>query len=80
MSFIGELLEHDFEKLCNLIYRHDVSEEQFHHALQSGDIEEQANRVAELVIERELQKVEMRKKYRRYKEEKQSKEINKPEY
>lgn len=66
--YIAELLEHNFEKLCSLIYRHDVSEEKFHYALQTGDIEGQAERVAELVIERELQKVETRKAYRNYRE------------
>jgi len=73
--YIAELLEHNFEKLCSLIYRHDVSEEKFHYALQTGDIEGQAGRVAELVIERELQKVETRKAYRKYKEEKQNNEL-----
>lgn len=73
--YISELLEHDFEKLCNLIYRHDVAEEKFHFALQTGDIEGQADRVAELVIEREMQKVETRKAYRKYKEENQNKEL-----
>lgn len=69
-AYIAELLEHNFEKLCSLIYRHDVNEEKFHIALQTGDIEGQAGRVAELVIERELQKVQTRQAYRKYKEEK----------
>ena len=73
--YIAELLEHNFEKLCSLIYRHDVSEEKFHHALQTGAVEGQAEIVAELVIERELQKVETRKTYRKYKEEKEKNEL-----
>lgn len=74
--YIAELLKTNFEKLCSLIYRHDVDEAKFHHALQVGEIEGQAERVAELVIVRELQKVETRKAYRKYKEEDQNKELN----
>ena len=73
--YIADLLEHNFEKLCSLIYRHDVSEDKFHFALESGDIDGQAERVAELVIERELQKVETRKLYRKYKEENQNNKL-----
>ena len=74
-NYIAELLEHNFEKLCSLIYRHDVAEEKFHHALQTGDVEGQAERVADLVIERELQKIETRKAYRKYKEDLKNKEL-----
>jgi len=74
--FIADLLEHNFEKLCNLIYRHDVSERQFHEALNSGNIHAQAENLAELVIERELQKVETRKAYKRYREKKKNKELD----
>lgn len=66
--FISDLLENNFEKLCNMVYRHDVSEDRFQMALQAGSMLEQAEGVAELVIERELQKVETRKAYRRKKE------------
>ena len=68
-QFIRELLENDFSRLCNLIYRHDVSESQFHRAMDVLDPEMQADRIADLVIERELQKVATRKAYRKYKEE-----------
>jgi hypothetical protein len=74
-KYIAELLEHNFEKLCSLIYRHDVDEDKFHHAIQTGTIEGQADRVAELVIERELQKVETRKAYRKHKTERENKEL-----
>lgn len=68
--FIVDLLEHNFEKLCNMAYRHDIPEALFNEALQEKDINRQAARVAALVIERELQKVESRRSYR---EEKQKK-------
>ena len=75
--YIADLLDHNFEKLCSLVYRHDISEEKFNQALQTGDIKGQAERVAELVIERELLKVETRQAYRKYKNEKQNKELKK---
>ena len=66
--FIAELLVHDFEKLCNLAYRHDIPEEMFNLALQGGNIEDQASKIADLVIGRELQKVESRRAYRKEKQ------------
>lgn len=67
LTYIADLLEHDFEKLCSLVYRHDISEKHFNRAFQTGDAEEQAERIAELVIEHELQKVETREAYNKYK-------------
>ena len=72
--FILELLEYDFEKLCNLAYRHDIPESQFNIALLESSVEKQASKIADLVIDRELQKVESRRAYR---EEKQKKALNK---
>ncbi len=74
-EFIGYHLEADFEKLCNIIYRHDVSEEKFNEALQGDNIFEQAGRIADLVIEREMQKVETRRAYRKHKEQVKRKEL-----
>lgn len=75
-TYIAELLDSNFEKLCNMIYRHDVAESKFNQALDSGDIAVQANEIADLVIERELQKVESRKAYRKEKENKNEKNLN----
>lgn len=65
--FILDLLQHDFHRLCNLIYRHDVPESKFNEALSGPDIEVQAEAIAQLVIEREMQKIASRKAYREYK-------------
>ncbi len=51
-----------------MIYRHDVDEAQFHKAMQLTNLSQQAAAIADLVIQRELQKVESRKAYRRHKE------------
>jgi hypothetical protein len=53
-----------------MIYRHDVAEDRFNEALQADNLELQAERIADLVIERELQKVKTRKAYRKQKERK----------
>ncbi len=67
-AFISNLLENNFEKLCNLIYRHDVDESKFNDALQLNNIEERSLAITRLVIEREMEKVKMRQMYREYKE------------
>lgn len=68
--FIAELLDTNFEKLCSMVYRHDVSEVKFNQALGGGSLEAQAAKIADLVIDRELEKVKTRIAYRREKEEK----------
>lgn len=74
-TFISNLLENDFEKLCNLIYRHDVDESKFNNALSYPNIDDQAWRITHLVIDREMEKVKMRKAYREYKDEQKRKNI-----
>jgi hypothetical protein len=63
-TYILELLEFNFDRLTQLMYRHDVAENKFHAALDSGNLEEQASKLADAVIERELEKIETRKAYR----------------
>lgn len=74
--FISNLLINDFEKLANLIYRHDVKETKFSNALQLPTIEDQAWKITHLVIDREMEKVKMRRAYKEYKEEQKSKSID----
>lgn len=73
--FISNLLINDFEKLCNLIYRHDVGETKFNNALQLPNVEDQAWKITQLVIDREMEKVKMRKAYKEYKEGEKLREI-----
>jgi len=59
---IRHLLDNDFELLLNGLYRIDVNEEKVKLAMASeGDVAEQ---IAFLIIEREMQKVVTREKYR----------------
>ena len=55
------LIDHDFQKLLNMLYRIDVNEQKTKIAFTSDD---PANSLAVLIIERELKKVETRKKYK----------------
>lgn len=61
--FIGDLLQHDFERLCVLMYRHDVNESAFNEALGLPTDQERIFAIADLVIDRELQKMETRAAY-----------------
>ena len=61
-KLIRHLLDNDFENLINGLYRIDVSEEKVKLAMSStADVAEQ---IAMLIIEREMQKVVTREKYR----------------
>ena len=60
---IRHLLENDFERLLNGLYRIDVDEEKVKQAMASE--EDVAAQIASLIIEREMQKVVTREKYRR---------------
>jgi hypothetical protein len=62
---IMELLRSDFEKLCALMYRHDVNERLFNQALSLADDESRAIMITELVIDRELAKRAFREKYKK---------------
>ena len=62
-NVIQHLLDNEFERLINGLYRIDVSEEKVKHAMASG--EDIAGKIASLIIEREMQKVVTREKYRR---------------
>ncbi len=74
-TFISNLLANDFEKLCNLIYRHDVNENKFNEALNLHNVDLQAKQITKLVIDREMEKVKMRKAYKDYKDNRDNKSI-----
>lgn len=60
---ILKLLETDFNQLINALYRIDVSEDKSKHAFKAIDNETIASNLAELIIERQLEKLEWRRKY-----------------
>jgi hypothetical protein len=61
-QLIRHLLDHDFERLLNGLYRIDVSEDKVKQAMASAD--NVAEAIALLIIEREMQKVVTREKYK----------------
>ena len=63
---IAYLFEHDMHRLLNAMYRLDVNEAKFHEAMQSDSKEDAAFRIADLIIEREMQKVKTRLHYRKH--------------
>ncbi|WP_420385675.1 hypothetical protein [Roseivirga sp.] len=62
MRVVEDLMEKDFEKLLNVLYRIDVSESKLKEAL-ALSTDNPASIITKMIIERELLKVEFRKKY-----------------
>lgn len=61
LKLVEHLMAHDFNHLLNSLYRIDVSEEKLKLALAESN--HPAQTVAQMIWDRELQKVETRKKY-----------------
>jgi hypothetical protein len=59
---IDELIHRDFEKLKWILYRIDVSEKKLNYALQNSEADA-ATVVADLIIQRQIEKAESRKKF-----------------
>jgi hypothetical protein len=64
-AHINHLIQSDFEKLVSLLYRIDVSEPKLKYLLQQNPGEDAGKTIAELIIERQLQKIKSRQDYRR---------------
>lgn len=62
---IAHLLQNNFEKLLQAMYRLDVYESKFHRVMNDIPAEEIPFALADLVIEREMQKVRTRIMYKR---------------
>lgn len=63
-SHINHLINHDFEKLVYYLYRIDVNENRMRNLLEQRGGENAAELIADLIIERQLQKIESRKNFR----------------
>ncbi len=62
-GFIEYLINTDFERLVQILYRTDVSESWLKKILHSKPAENTSIIIAKLIIKRELEKIESRKKY-----------------
>jgi hypothetical protein len=60
---ISYLIEHNMEYLMSLLYRNDVLEHKIHDALSPGNPEPANVALAKLVMERQRQRLETKKKY-----------------
>jgi hypothetical protein len=63
-AFINELILHDFGKLVALLYRIDISEAKLKYLLRENTDKDAAGIIAELIIEREIQKFNSRREHR----------------
>ena len=62
---INHLIVHDFEKLVYVLYRIDVSEAKIDQLLRQFPQTDAAEMIADLMIEREAEKMKSREKFRK---------------
>jgi len=60
---INDLLINDFDRLIAILYRMDVSDIKLKHLLKSNPHEDAGKIIAELMIERQAQKIKSRKQF-----------------
>ena len=63
-DYINHLIIHDFNKLVSLLYRVDVNEAKLKHLLKENPGSDAGNIIADMVIERQLQKLKSRQQFR----------------
>ncbi len=62
---INHLIENDFPRLTQMLYRIDISESQLKQMLATKAGQDAGSIIAHLLIERERQKIQSRKKFKR---------------
>ena len=62
-AYISGLINDDFEKLVRLLYRLDVSEKKLKTLLTTEVNTDTGNIIADLIIERQVQKIQTRKQF-----------------
>jgi len=62
-TYVNYLITHDFQQLVMLLYKIDVSENKLRNMLQENKNEDAGNMIAQLIIERQLQKIKTRKEF-----------------
>ncbi len=60
-AHINELINHDFEKLVFYLYRIDVHEDKMRYLLDQRQDQNAGELIADLIIERQVQKIKSRK-------------------
>ena len=62
---VNAMIQNDFQTLLQLLYRIDVNEEKLRHLLEQNTDEDAGRIIARLIIERQTQKIESRRQYRK---------------
>jgi hypothetical protein len=62
-EYINDLIDHNFNKLVNLLYKIDVSESRIKRLLDETSGNNAGDIIAELIIERQIQKIESREQF-----------------
>ncbi len=65
IRFINDLIQNDFQKLIAILYKVDVDESKLKKLLREGIGKDTADIIATQIIEREIQKIEIRKQFER---------------
>jgi len=63
IALLNEIINKDFNSLVQLLYRIDVNEKKIRLYLKEKLNEDSSSVIADLIIERQLQKIESRKKF-----------------
>jgi hypothetical protein len=63
-EYIEDLIQRDFDKLVSLLYRIDVSESRLRKVLAENTGVHTSELVSQMIIERQLQKIESREKFK----------------
>ena len=64
-SYINQLIQTDFQKLVSVLYQVDVSEKKLKTLLRENGDSEAGKIIAELIIERQLEKIKSRQQFSR---------------
>jgi hypothetical protein len=64
-AIVNQIIETDFQKLVNILYRIDVNERKLKYLLQENVGEDAPVIIADLIIERQMEKIKTRKQFSR---------------
>ena len=63
--YINDLILNDFQKLVSLLYRIDINESRLKKLLQDENHEDAGRVIADLIIQRQLEKIKTRQQFKR---------------
>lgn len=68
-EIVTYLIEHDFARLCQILYRVDVDEQGLRRALEGAGVETPGKIIAQLLLERQQQKLVLREQFQQPKDQ-----------